>query len=82
MYIDKLAKAAGTSINTFDDLIQALQNRVNVFHQMGCRASDHGLETLYYHPESEKRAPSILSRSWEKSIGCRRSYDLQERSPH
>jgi glucuronate isomerase len=60
MYIDKLAKAAGTSINTFDDLIQALQNRVNVFHQMGCRASDHGLEQLYYHPESEKRAPSIF----------------------
>jgi glucuronate isomerase len=59
-YVDKLSKAAGTSIDSFDDLIQALQNRVNVFHQLGCRASDHGLEQLYFHPESEKRAPSIF----------------------
>ena len=79
-YIEKLAKAAGTSINSFDDLIQALQNRVNVFHQMGCRASDHGLEQLYFHPESEQRAPSIFSKLLAgKSIGCRGSYDLQER---
>jgi len=61
-YIDKLAKAAGTTIKSFDDLVQALQNRVNVFHQLGCRASDHGLETLYFHPESERRAPSIFTK--------------------
>ncbi|MBE9519181.1 MAG: glucuronate isomerase, partial [Bacteroidetes bacterium] len=36
-----------TSISTFMDLLTALQNRHDYFHQMGCRISDHGLEGFY-----------------------------------
>ena len=61
-YLEKLSAAAGTSIKTFDDLLQALQNRVDVFHQLGCRASDHGLEQLYFHADGEKQAVSLFSK--------------------
>ncbi len=44
LYLDKLELASGTSISTFNDLLTALQNRHEFFHQMGCRISDHGLE--------------------------------------
>jgi glucuronate isomerase len=47
LYINKLEKASDTSISTFMDLLTALQDRHDFFHQMGCRISDHGLENFY-----------------------------------
>ncbi len=44
-YIDKLVVAAGMKIDSFKELIQALDNRHQFFHDNGCRLSDHGLET-------------------------------------
>ncbi len=44
LYMEKLEEASDTSIATFMDLLTALQNRHDYFHQMGCRISDHGLE--------------------------------------
>ncbi len=44
LYLDTLEQAADTTISTFMDLLTALQNRHDYFHQMGCRISDHGLE--------------------------------------
>lgn len=45
-YLERLAEAAGTPITGFDTLIDALVTRLDVFVQAGCRASDHGLDTL------------------------------------
>ena len=47
LYLDTLEEASDTSISTFMDLLTALQNRHDYFHQMGCRISDHGLEGFY-----------------------------------
>ena len=43
-YINKLAIASEMEINTFEDLLSALQKRHDFFAEMGCKASDHGLE--------------------------------------
>jgi glucuronate isomerase len=51
-YIDKLGDASGISIHNYDDLLSALQNRVDFFHENGCRLSDHGLENLYHFKNS------------------------------
>lgn len=53
-YIAKLADVAGMSIETFTDLIAALQKRHDFFASVGCRLSDHGLGGFYadeYTPE-------------------------------
>ena len=47
LYLDSLEEASGISISTFMDLLTALQDRHDFFHQMGCRISDHGLELFY-----------------------------------
>jgi glucuronate isomerase len=47
LYLDSLEEASGSSISTFMDLLTALQDRHDFFHQMGCRISDHGLELFY-----------------------------------
>ena len=46
-YIQKLSDISGVQINNYQDLLHALQKRQDFFEQMGCRISDHGLETFY-----------------------------------
>ena len=46
-YIQKLSDISGVAINYYQDLLTALQKRQDFFHEMGCRISDHGLETFY-----------------------------------
>jgi glucuronate isomerase len=45
-YIDTLSERSGISIQTYDDLLEALQKRHDFFHKIGCRLSDHGLEVV------------------------------------
>jgi len=59
VYLSKLEKASGISINSYHDLLNALENRIDFFDENGCRLSDHGLEQLYYF-ETEKHDVSLL----------------------
>jgi glucuronate isomerase len=47
LHVARLSQAAGVEVKTFDDLLAALRKRHDYFHSLGCRLSDHGLETLY-----------------------------------
>ena len=42
-YLQRLETASGVAIMNLDTLLTALQNRVDYFHDHGCRISDHGL---------------------------------------
>jgi glucuronate isomerase len=57
-YLDNLSYAADKKIDSFLNLIGALDNRHQFFHDNGCRLSDHGLETAiaedYTNDEIEK----------------------------
>ena len=46
-YIQKLSDISGVQISNYQDLLHALQKRQDFFEEMGCRISDHGLETFY-----------------------------------
>ena len=59
-YLNKLGNVVGFEITTFDQLIEALSNRVDFFHSMGCRLSDHGMENLVYSAETKLSAEGIL----------------------
>jgi glucuronate isomerase len=61
-YIEKFETASGKTIKTFADLLHALQNRVDFFDSLGCRAADHGLEHMYFEPAAEENADKIFSR--------------------
>lgn len=42
-YIEKLAQVSGLTIQNFEDLLEATKLRIDYFHEVGCRLSDHGL---------------------------------------
>ena len=46
-YLQRLEEAADMDIATFADLLDALQNRHDYFEALGCRLSDHGLESVF-----------------------------------
>lgn len=45
-WISKLEKISDRPIVGFQDLLMALRLRHDAFHEMGCRLSDHGLESV------------------------------------
>ena len=46
-YLKKLGEAADKNIDSYTDLIEALQKRHDFFETMGCKLSDHGMDTFY-----------------------------------
>ena len=58
-YLLKLEKGVNSSINNYDALLNALENRIDFFNKNGCRLSDHGLGQLYFF-ETEKYDISLL----------------------
>ncbi|MBX7186436.1 MAG: glucuronate isomerase [Vicinamibacteria bacterium] len=49
-WVGALEAANGTSIATWSQFMAALERRHSAFHELGCRASDHGLERMSAEP--------------------------------
>jgi glucuronate isomerase len=62
-WIDKLAKVVGSEIKTFEALKNALKQRIEFFHQNGCRISDHALDPIVYSEGTGEEANSILQKA-------------------
>lgn len=60
-YIDRLAEAAGKTINSYRDLVSTLEDRMAFFHAQGCRLSDHGLSKVYAEPFTHQELERIFS---------------------
>ena len=61
-YVDSLAVASNYSIDSYNDLKAALQNRINYFHENGCRLSDHGLNYIPFEQATEKTIACIFKK--------------------
>ena len=59
-YLEKLGKAAGVSISSFEDLKNALRARIEYFNENGCRLCDHGLNFISYEAFTEEEVSSIF----------------------
>lgn len=62
-YLEKLSLVANVDIQSYDDLLQALQNRINYFNANDCRLSDHGLEQLYYYKDTDHNPNTIFQKA-------------------
>ena len=45
-YIERLSNSSEIKIESFEELVNALKIRVEYFHNVGCRLSDHGLTNI------------------------------------
>jgi|CXWL01.1.fsa_nt_gi glucuronate isomerase len=61
-YADALGAVANVEIRRLDDLVTALAARCDVFHDAGCRLSDHALAHGLYPPTSSREVESSFDR--------------------
>lgn len=63
-YIAQLAKAVGKqSLNSADEVMAALVNRIEFFAENGCRAADHGLDYVPYREASAEEVNAIFAKA-------------------
>ncbi len=62
-WVKAVAKAAEMEINSFKDLLTALEKRINFFDEMGCRASDHALSYCPYETATEEELETIFAKA-------------------
>jgi len=63
LWINELARASNIGISTCADLLNALRNRHDFFHEMGARLSDHGMEFVPADFISNKQAAEIFDKA-------------------
>lgn len=49
-YLEKLSKASGVEITSYDSLVEALKVRHDYFAENGCRLADHGITNFEFSP--------------------------------
>lgn len=62
-WINKLMDITGIEIETFQDYQEALKYRIDFFHSMGCRLSDHGIDRMVYGRGTIGEATEILGKA-------------------
>ena len=63
-YIGRLGKTSGMKIESLDQLLSALQQRLEFFHQVGCRVSDHALDPVVFANATPAEVDAILKKRW------------------
>ncbi|MDO1449158.1 glucuronate isomerase [Rhodocytophaga aerolata] len=61
-WVDKLATVSNVDIRDFNSYLTALRKRHDYFASMGCRLSDHGIETIYAEDYTEGEISQIFSK--------------------
>ncbi len=61
-YIARLEEVSGKKIGSFRELCEVIDERIDFFASMGCRASDHALEYIMYEPADEETIEKIFAK--------------------
>ncbi len=61
-WVGKLAEASKMNIRNYDEFLVALESRVRFFNEVGCRISDHGLDSITYMEASKDEVSVIFTK--------------------
>lgn len=61
-YVDSLSASANVDIKDYKSLIDAVKIRHDYFHEVGCRLSDHGIDTAYAEDFTESEVDQIFEK--------------------
>lgn len=62
-YIKALADVSGVAINSAADVCTALGKRIEFFHEVGCRVSDHGLDYVPYVAATQEEVEAVFKKA-------------------
>jgi len=61
-WVNKLAQVTDQSIQSYDELLMALDNRIDYFSKHGCRSSDHSLSQVFFKMTTKTEVESIFDK--------------------
>lgn len=61
-WVKKLEEVSGIEISTYDHFLAALENRIEFFHSLGGRVSDHALNTMMYVKTTKENAAAVFAK--------------------
>ncbi|CAM3620338.1 glucuronate isomerase [Cytobacillus oceanisediminis] len=61
-WIEKLSEVSGIKINSLDQFLAALRQRVDYFHENGGRASDHDIQRMEYVETAKEEVEAIFTK--------------------
>ncbi|MMZ60639.1 Uronate isomerase [compost metagenome] len=61
-WLNRLEEAAGRKVDSYAALLKALKERVDFFHEQGCRLSDHALDVLKYRAGDAAEVEAIFAK--------------------
>lgn len=59
-WIEKLSQVSGIQVNSLDEFLSALKQRVDYFHEHGGRASDHDIQKMEYVETKKEEVEAIF----------------------
>ena len=62
-WVEKLENLTSTKLSNFDDFMAAINVRMDHFESVGCKLSDHGLETVHAEECSKSEADAIFDKA-------------------
>ena len=62
-WVEKLADVSGMSIDNYGNLLDALSQRIEFFHSVGGRVSDHALDSVVYVECTKQEASEIFAKA-------------------
>ena len=62
-YVAKLNEVLGYEIKNLDDLEKGLRQRIEYFHEVGCRVADHSLEVVVYKDATREEVDFVLQKA-------------------
>lgn len=62
-WIKQLADVTDRSIDSYDALLGALEDRVKFFEEVGCKVSDHALDYVAYAETTKEEAAAIFAKA-------------------
>ncbi|NLD21181.1 MAG: glucuronate isomerase, partial [Bacteroidales bacterium] len=74
-YIEKLGASADMIIITYSDMIDALSKRHIFFEKMGCRLSDHGMDTFHAADYTQSEINQIFANTMAGKVPTAVEYD-------
>jgi len=61
-YLKTLSEVSGVEIKDFKSLCDAFAVRMDFFEEMGCKASDHSLSSMFFEPATDEELNAIMEK--------------------
>lgn len=62
-WVEKLGEVCNKKINSYNDFLSCLQERIDFFHEQGCRISDHALDSVPYAEATLSEVNAIFDKA-------------------